>query len=346
MGTAKLNTLEVKDPATGTTLISLHTADLVNQADLAALRIPQVAGPVLWMDPSQPRALRVKDLISRMSLSEKVHQMGNTAPSIHRAGLDLPAYNYWSEALHGVANTSGVTVFPQAIANGATFDTDLVKIMGHDIGIEGRAKNNEARARNNGDSPSWNGLNFWSPNVNIFRDPRWGRGQETYGEDTFLTSRMGVAFVLGLQGDDSKYTLALACAKHFAVHSGPESLRHVIDVHPSERDLYETYLPHFEAVVREAHVGAVMSAYNAVDGMAAPASALLLVDNLRNRWGFDGQVVSDCGAIGDVSRNHHNARPRPRASPFASLPARTFAAEANITAFWMRSARTSSPSPR
>jgi beta-glucosidase len=308
VGTAKLNTLEVKDTATGTILISLHTGDLVNQADLAALRIPQVAGPVLWTDPSQPRALRVKDLISRMNLSEKVHQMGNTAPSIHRVGLDLPAYNYWSEALHGVANTSGVTVFPQAIANGATFDPDLIKIMGHDIGIEGRAENNQARAANNGDSPSWHGLNFWSPNVNIFRDPRWGRGQETYGEDTFLTSRMGVAFVLGMQGDDPKYTLALACAKHFAVHSGPESLRHVIDVHPSERDLYETYLPHFEAVVREGHVGAVMSAYNAVNGMAAPASDLLLVDNLRNRWGFDGQVVSDCGAIGDVSRNHHNAQ--------------------------------------
>jgi len=307
-GTAKMNTIEVKDPATGTSLISVRAADLVDQSDLMARQIPQVSGPVLWLDPSQPKAVRIKDLISRMSLTEKVRQMGNSAPAIHRAGLDLPAYNYWSEALHGVANVTGVTVFPQAIANGATWDPDSVKVMGHAIGIEGRAKNNDNRARNNGDSTWWNGLNFWAPNINLFRDPRWGRGQETYGEDTFLTSRMGVAFIQGLQGDDPKYTLALACAKHFAVHSGPESLRHVIDVHPSDRDLYENYLPHFEAAVREGHVGAVMSAYNAVDGEPAPASTLLLVDNLRKRWGFDGQVVSDCDAIGDVWRNHHAVR--------------------------------------
>ena len=307
-GTAKLNTIEVKDTATGASLISVRAADLVDQADLLARQIPQVSGLVLWLDPSLPRAVRLNDLISRMSLAEKVRQMGNSAPAIHRAGLDLPAYNYWSEALHGVANVGGVTVFPQAIANGATWDPDSVKLMGHAIGIEGRARNNDNRARNNGDSTWWNGLNFWAPNINLFRDPRWGRGQETYGEDTFLTSRMGVAFIQGLQGDDPKYTLALACAKHFAVHSGPESLRHVIDVHPSERDLYENYLPHFEAAVREGRVGAVMSAYNAVDGEPAPASTLLLVDNLRKRWGFDGQVVSDCDAIGDVWRNHHAAR--------------------------------------
>ncbi len=307
-GTAKMNTMEVKDPATGTSLVSLRAADLVDQADLPARQIPQVSGPVLWLDPSLPRAVRVKDLISRMSLAEKVRQMGNSAPAIHRAGLDLPAYDYWSEALHGVANTGGVTVFPQAIANGATWDPDLVKQMGHDIGIEGRAKNNDNRARRNGDSPRFGGLNFWSPNINLFRDPRWGRGQETYGEDTFLTSRMGVAFIQGLQGDDPKYTLALACAKHYAVHSGPEALRHVIDIHPSERDLYETYLPHFEAAVREGHVGAIMSAYNAVNGEPAPSSILLLTDNLRKRWGFDGQVVSDCDAVGDIWRNHHTVQ--------------------------------------
>ncbi|MGA2554913.1 MAG: glycoside hydrolase family 3 C-terminal domain-containing protein [Verrucomicrobiota bacterium] len=307
-GTAKMNTMEVKDPATGTSLVSLRAADLVDQADLPARQIPQVPGPVLWLDPSQPRAVRVKDLISRMSLAEKVRQMGNSAPAIHRAGLDLPAYDYWSEALHGVANTGGVTVFPQAIANGATWDSDLVKQMGHVIGIEGRAKNNDNRARNNGNSPRFGGLNFWSPNINLFRDPRWGRGQETYGEDTFLTSRMGVAFIQGLQGDDPKYTLALACSKHYAVHSGPEALRHVIDIHPSERDLYETYLPHFEAAVREGHVGAIMSAYNAVDGEPAPSSTFLLTDILRKRWGFDGQVVSDCDAVADIWRNHHAVR--------------------------------------
>jgi beta-glucosidase len=307
-GTAKINTLEVKDPATATSLISVRASDLVDQADLSAREVPQVSGPVLWLDPSQPKTLRVKDLISRMSLAEKVRQMGNSAPAIHRAGLDLPAYDYWSEALHGVANTGGVTVFPQAIANGATWDPDLVKQMGHAIGIEGRAKNNDNRARRNGDSPRFGGLNFWSPNINLFRDPRWGRGQETYGEDTFLTSRMGVAFIQGLQGDDPNYTLALACSKHYAVHSGPESLRHVIDIHPSERDLYETYLPHFEAAVREGHVGAIMSAYNAVDGEPAPSSTFLLTDMLRKRWGFDGQVVSDCDAVADIWRNHHTVQ--------------------------------------
>jgi beta-glucosidase len=307
-GMAKINTLEVKNPAAATSVLFVHAADLVDQTDLAARQIPQVSGPVLWLDPSQPRAVRITDLISRMSLAEKVRQMGNSAPAIHRTGLDLPAYDYWSEALHGVANTGGVTVFPQAIGNGATWDPDLVKQMGHVIGIEGRAKNNDNRARRNGDSPRFGGLNFWSPNVNLFRDPRWGRGQETYGEDTFLTARMGVAFIHGLQGDDPRYVLALACAKHYAVHSGPEALRHVFDVRPSERDLYEIYLPHFEAAVREGRVGAIMSAYNAVDGEPAPSSTFLLEDILRKRWGFDGQVVSDCDAVADIWRNHHTVR--------------------------------------
>ncbi len=305
---AKMNTLEVKDAATGTSMIFVRTGDLVDQSDAFARQIPQVSGPVVWLEPSQPRASRVKDLISRMSLAEKVRQMGNTAPAIHRAGLDLPAYDYWSEALHGVANSGTATVFPQAIGNGATWDPVTVKAMGHVIGVEGRAKNNAARARRNGDSTRFGGLNFWSPNINIFRDPRWGRGQETYGEDTFLTSRMGVAFIQGLQGDDPNYVLALACAKHYAVHSGPEALRHVFDVHPSERDLYETYLPQFEAAVREGHVGAVMSAYNAVDGEPVPSSTFLLTDILRKRWGFDGQVVSDCDAVGDIWRNHHTVQ--------------------------------------
>jgi len=315
--TAKMNTLEVKDTATGTSVIYVRAADLVESADMAAQEIPRPSGPVLWLDPSQTRSVRVKDLISRMSLAEKVRQMGNSAPAIHRDGLDLPGYDYWSEALHGVANTAGVTVFPQAIANGATWDPSLVKQMGGFIGIEGRAKNNYNRAQRDGNSPRFGGLNFWSPNINIFRDPRWGRGQETYGEDTFLTSRMGVAFILGLQGDDPKYTLALACAKHYAVHSGPEALRHVIDVDPPERDFYETYLPHFEAAVREGHVGAIMSAYNAVYGEPVPASKLMLTDILRDRWGFDGQVVSDCDAVGDIWRNHHTVRTAAEAAALA-----------------------------
>ncbi len=304
-GMAKMNTLEVKDPSTGTSLMLVRAGDLYTQDDVASHQTPTVAGPVLWTDPTQPRNVRIKDLISRMSLAEKARQMGNSAPPIHRPGLDVPGYDYWSEALHGVANTTGVTVFPQAIANGATFDLGLIKQMGHIIGIEGRAKNNANRARADGDSPRFGGLNFWSPNINLFRDPRWGRGQETYGEDDFLLGRMGVSFIQGLQGDDPKYTLALACAKHYAVHSGPESLRHVIDVHPSERDLYENYLPHFEAAVREGHVGAIMSAYNSVDGEPAASSTFLLTDILRKRWGFDGQVVSDCDAVADIYRNHH-----------------------------------------
>ena len=307
-GVAGMNTLEVKDSANGTSVILVRAADLIDQADVSAREIPQVARPALWLDPSQPRAARVKDLISRMSLAEKARQMGNSAPAIHRAGLDLPAYDYWSEALHGVANSGGVTVFPQAIANGATWDTGLVKEMGGMIGVEGRAKNNANRARLNGNSPRFGGLNFWSPNINLFRDPRWGRGQETYGEDDFLLGRMGVAFIQGLQGDDPRYTLALACAKHYAVHSGPEPLRHMFDVYPSERDLYESYLPHFEAAVREGHVGAVMSSYNSVDGEPVASSTFLLTDILRDRWGFDGQVVSDCDAVGDIWRNHHTVR--------------------------------------
>ncbi len=301
-GQAKLNTFEIRDPVTSTSVLMVRAADLVDQVTPEARIIPQISGPVLWKDPSQPRAVRIKDLVGRMSLAEKAAQMGNSAPAIPR--LELPAYNYWSEALHGVARAGVATVFPQAIGNAATWDVPLVKQMSHIIGIEGRAKNNEVRARTDGNSSQFRGLNFWSPNINIFRDPRWGRGQETYGEDTFLTSRMGVAFIQGLQGDDPNYVLALACAKHYAVHSGPEPLRHRFDVSPSDRDFYETYLPHFEAAVREGHVGAVMSAYNAVYGEPAPSSALLLTDILRKRWGFDGQVVSDCDAVGDIWQNH------------------------------------------
>ena len=184
------------------------------------------------------------------------------------------------------------------------------------IATEARAKHNDYVAKHNGDSARYYGLTFWTPNINIFRDPRWGRGQETYGEDPFLTARLGVAFIRGLQGDDPKYVKAMACAKHFAVHSGPEPERHRFDAAPSERDFYETYLPQFEAAVREGHVGAVMGAYNSVYGKPACASPLLLTDLLRKQWGFDGHVVSDCGAIYDIYANHK----------FAATPAEAAAA--------------------
>ena len=242
------------------------------------------------------------DLVRRLSLAEKVQQMRNAAPAIPRLGI--PAYDYWNECLHGVARAGTATVFPQAIGMAATWDAPLLQQAADVIATEARAKHNDYVSQHDGDSARYYGLTFWSPNLNVFRDPRWGRGQETYGEDPFLTARLGVAFIRGLQGDDPKYVKAMACAKHFAVHSGPEATRHTFDVAPSERDFYETYLPQFEAAVREGHVGTVMGAYNSVYGMPACASPLLLTDLLRKQWGFDGHVVSDCGAIYDICANH------------------------------------------
>ncbi|MGD0350552.1 MAG: glycoside hydrolase family 3 C-terminal domain-containing protein [Verrucomicrobiota bacterium] len=303
-GPAKLNSFELRDDA-GQFLIYLRTADLINVEDTTALKQPVVKGPELWKDASQPLDARVKDLVRRMSLAEKVQQMRNGAPAIPRLGV--PAYNYWNECLHGVARAGIATVFPQAIGMAATWDTPLIHQEADVVATEARAKNNRYRERHNGDSAQYLGLTFWSPNINIFRDPRWGRGQETYGEDPFLTSRLGVAFIQGLQGDDPKYIKAMACAKHYAVHSGPEPLRHRFDAEPPERDFYETYLPHFEAAVREGHVGAVMGAYNSVYGKPACANPLLLTELLRHQWGFDGHVVSDCGAIYDIFGNHRFA---------------------------------------
>jgi beta-glucosidase len=300
-GDAKLNTFEIWDAA-GASLVSMKVADLIMGDDAAALVPPVVTGPVLWQDPTQPVEVRVKDLVSRMSLAEKAAQMHNTAPAIPRIGL--PAYNYWNECLHGVARSGVATVFPQAIGMAAMWDTPLLHDIAHTIAIEARAKHNEYANGHNGDSAKYYGLTFWTPNMNIFRDPRWGRGQETYGEDTFLTSRMAVAFITGLQGNDPKYIEAMACAKHYAVHSGPESTRHTFDAEVPERDFYETYLPHFEAAVREAKVGTVMGAYNSVYGEPATSSTLLLTDLLRKQWGFQGHVVSDCGAIYDIFANH------------------------------------------
>ena len=250
-----------------------------------------------------------------MSLAEKVAQLKNAAPAIRRLGL--PAYNYWSEALHGVAANGNATVFPQAIGMAATWDPALIREEASVIGIEGRAKFNDYASKHNGNAKWFGGLTFWSPNINIFRDPRWGRGQETYGEDPFLTGAIGVAFIRGLQGDDTRYFKAVACAKHYAVHSGPEPERHRFDAVPPERDLYETYLPHFEMAVREGHVGGVMGAYNSVNGVPACASSFLLTDLLRKQWGFDGYIVSDCGAIHNIwgqGEHHYVATPEEAAA--------------------------------
>jgi beta-glucosidase len=298
---AKLNTFELRD-ANGVSIISMRAADLVDAEDATALKIPVVDTPEIWKDASQPVDARVKDLVSRLSLAEKIQQMRNGAAAIPRLGIG--SYDFWSECLHGVARSGYATVFPQAIGMAATWDTNLVHKEADVIATEARAKHNDYVAKHDGNSARYYGLTFWTPNINIFRDPRWGRGQETYGEDTFLTARLGVAFIRGLQGDDPNYIKAMACAKHFAVHSGPESERHVFDVEPSERDFYETYLPHFEAAVREGKVGAVMGAYNSVYGEPACANPLLLTELLRNQWGFDGHVVSDCGAIYDIYANH------------------------------------------
>jgi beta-glucosidase len=247
---------------------------------------------------------RENDLVRRMSLAEKVSQLQNTAPGIPRLGL--PAYDYWSEALHGVANGTA-TVFPQAIGMASTWDVPLIHQEASVIGIEGRAKFNDWASKHNGDARRFGGLTFWSPNINIFRDPRWGRGQETYGEDPFLTGSLAVGFIQGLQGDNPQYIQAMACAKHFAVHSGPEPERHRFDARPPERDLYETYLPQFEMAVREGHAGGVMGSYNSVDGIPACANSFLLTDLLRKKWGFDGYIVSDCDAIHNIwnPTDHH-----------------------------------------
>ena len=243
---------------------------------------------------------RAKELVKQLTLEAKIQQMVFRAPAIPE--LHIKAYTWWNEALHGIARAGTATVFPQAIALAATFDEDLIEKVADAIATEGRAKFNMQQKYN--DTDAYKGLTFWAPNVNIFRDPRWGRGHETYGEDPYLTSRMGVRFIEGLQGHDENYLKAAACAKHFAVHSGPENMRHYFDAKVSKRDLYETYLPAFEACVREAKVEAVMGAYNRTNGEPCCGSKTLLTDILRNTWGFDGHVVSDCWAIKDFHENH------------------------------------------
>ncbi len=273
----------------------------------------QTAGGAVYLDPSQPINVRVDDLIGKMTLEEKASQLVNQARAIPR--LQVPGYDWWSEALHGVANAGTATVFPEPIGLAATFDDSLIHRMAIVIGTEARAKHNQAiRA---GRRDIMEGLDFWSPNINIFRDPRWGRGQETYGEDPFLTGRMGVAFVTGLQGDDPKYFRVISTPKHFAVHSGPEPSRHAIDVQVSKHDMEDTYLPAFRAAITEGKAESIMCAYNRVNGEPACANTFLLKDTLRGAWKFNGYVVSDCDAIVDIYQGHHFVKSQAEAAAVA-----------------------------
>jgi beta-glucosidase len=280
----------------------------------------QAAGPpdltaedLPYLDPTRPIADRVNDLVGRMSLAEKISQMGSEAPAIDRLGI--PQYNWWNEALHGVGRAGLATVFPQAIGLASAWNPDLIFRMAGVISDEGRAKHHEA-ARN-GVRDLYTGLTFWSPNINIFRDPRWGRGQETYGEDPFLTARLAVRFVQGLQGDNPTYLKTVATPKHFAVHSGPEDTRHYFDALVSQRDLHMTYLPAFKACIVEGQAFSIMGAYNRVNGEACCASPTLLQTILRDDWGFEGYVVSDCGAIHDIYANHLLVKTAPEAVALA-----------------------------
>ena len=255
---------------------------------------------------------RAKALVQQMTLEEKASQLRYDAPAIERLGI--PAYNWWNEALHGVARAGTATVFPQAVGLAATFDETLLQRIAETTATEGRAKYNAQFSH--GDRDIYKGLTFWAPNVNIFRDPRWGRGHETYGEDPYLSSRLGVAFVQGLQGN-GQYLKSAACAKHFAVHSGPEAIRHEFDAQVNQKDLWETYLPAFEALVTEAGVESVMGAYNRVNGEPACGSKTLLRDILREKWGFEGHVVSDCWAIRDFHTRHMVTATAPESAALA-----------------------------
>ena len=254
-----------------------------------------------WRDVSLSFESRALALMKQLTLDEKISFLQYTQPAVKRLGIS--SYNWWNEALHGVARNGIATVFPQAIGMAASWDPDLIKKMGDAVSTEARAKYNDALHKNDSNA-IYQGLTFWSPNINIFRDPRWGRGQETYGEDPFLTSQIGIAYVKGLQGYDSRYLKVAATAKHFAVHSGPESSRHSFDAKVSEKDLYETYLPAFEALVKQAKVEGIMCAYNRLEGAPCCANAKLLQQILRDKWHFRGHVVTDCWAISDMVGFH------------------------------------------
>jgi len=272
----------------------------------------QNTSPPAYLDPLLPAEQRAADLVKRMTVEEKVTQLTNQSRAIER--LKVPAYNWWSEALHGVAS-SGTTEFPEPVGLAATFDTDAIHRMAVAIGIEGRIKH--VQFDRAGHNRAQEGLDFWAPNINIFRDPRWGRGQETYGEDPFLAARMGVAFVTGMQGDDPKYYRVISTPKHYAVHSGPETTRHTADVKVSKHDELDTYLPAFRATVTEAKAGSVMCAYNSVNGQPACVNEFLLQDQLRGKWNFQGYVVSDCAAIINIFHDHHFTKTQPEASALA-----------------------------
>jgi beta-glucosidase len=264
------------------------------------------------LNPALPAEQRAADLVHRMTVEEKVSQLVNQSRAVPR--LNVPDYDWWSEALHGVQRP-GVTEFPEPIGLAATFDPDSIHRMATAIGIEGRIKH--VQAMREGHSNVFEGLDFWAPNVNIFRDPRWGRGQETYGEDPFLTARMGVAFVTGMQGDDPKYYRVISTPKHFAVHSGPEPTRHTADVKVSKHDELDTYLPAFRAAITEGKAGSVMCAYNSINGQPACVNEFLLQDQLRGKWNFRGYVVSDCDAVVNIFRDHHFTKTQPEASALA-----------------------------
>lgn len=272
---------------------------------LAAFSVTSAAQDVAslpFRNPDLPVEQRIEDLLARLTIEEKVALMQHNAPAVPRLGI--PAFNWWNEALHGVARTNEkVTVFPQAIAMAATFDAPAVEKMGDMIASEGRALFNEALRKGEG-IRQYYGLTYWTPNINIFRDPRWGRGQETYGEDPYLTGEMGAAITRGLQGNDPYYLKSVACAKHYAVHSGPESSRHSFDARPSLHDVWDTYLPAFRKLVVDARVQGVMCAYNRVDGKPCCGNDDYLQDILRNQWKFKGYVTSDCGAIADFASYH------------------------------------------
>jgi len=275
----------------------------------AALAPAQTASNPAYLNPALPADQRAADLVHRMTLEEKATQLVNQARAIPR--LNVPAYDWWSESLHGVA-VDGTTEFPEPVGLAATFDTQAIHDMAVVIGTEGRIKHaQDVRA---GHSDIFEGLDFWAPNINIFRDPRWGRGQETYGEDPFLTARMGVAFVTGMQGDDPRYYRVISTPKHFAVHSGPETTRHAADVPVSKHDQLDTYLPAFRATVTEAKAGSVMCAYNSINGQPACANEFLLQDQLRGKWAFHGYVVSDCGAVRNIFDGHHYTPTQAQAS--------------------------------
>jgi beta-glucosidase len=282
-------------------LLAVAAAGAVLAQDTAK---PADTGKMPFMDTTLTPEQRARDLVQRMTLEEKATQLVNQARAIPR--LHVPAYDWWSESLHGVA-VNGTTEFPEPIGLGATFDPKAIHAMGEAISTEGRIKH--VQAMRAGHSNIFEGLDFWAPNINIFRDPRWGRGQETYGEDPFLTGRMGVAFVTGMQGnapyETPKYYRVISTPKHFAVHSGPEPTRHMADVDVSRHDEIDTYLPAFRAAVTEGKAGSVMCSYNSINGEPGCANQFTLVDQLRNKWGFQGYVVSDCGAVIDIYNGHH-----------------------------------------